>query len=79
MKKVVVFFMFIAGMSMISKGIYGFFPFEIKPISENNYSYDLGHNVGYVVGNLGRIVLGIFMIKYSYTKFSDENKMQENN
>ncbi|MFV8334599.1 hypothetical protein ACNQF7_00790 [Flavobacterium sp. RSP29] len=72
MKKIVLLFMFIAGMSMISKGIYGFFPFEILPISENNFSYDLGHNIGYVVGNLGRIALGILLIKYGYQAFLEE-------
>ncbi len=72
MKKVFMFFMFIVGISMISKGIFNFFPFEIKSISNASDAYNFGHAIGYITGKIGKIALGVLMIKYGYQIYLEE-------
>jgi hypothetical protein len=79
MKKIFVVFLALCGVGFVLKGIFGFFPLNFRTISENNFSYDLGHNFGYLTAKVAKIIVGIFLIKYTYDWFSDENKMQENN
>ena len=70
MKKIFYFIVFIGGINMISKGIYGLFALNIVEIFETNVAYNYGNLLGKVV----RVVIGIFLIKYGYESYCNEKR-----
>ena len=79
MKKVFVIFLALCGIGMVIKGFYNFFPLNFHSILDNNIAYSIGHNLGVVFRKIAKIIIGIFLIKYCYDWFSDENQLQKTN
>jgi hypothetical protein len=76
MKKGFVIFLALCGIGMVIKGIFNFYPFNFSSL-DNNIAYNIGHNFGVVFRKIAKIVIGVFLIKYSYDWFSDEIKIQK--
>ena len=55
--------MFVFGTILIIKGVFNFFPFEIKSNVNASEAYNSGHIVGYIIGKFGKIALGVLMLK----------------
>jgi hypothetical protein len=69
MKNVFMYSMFILGTILIIKGVFNFFPFEIKSNVNVSEAYNSGHILGYIVGKFGKIALGVLMLKYGYQTY----------
>ena len=69
MKKVFMYSMCIFGTMLIIKGVFNFFPFEIKSNVNTSDAYNIGHVLGYIIGKFGKIALGLMMIKYGYETY----------
>ena len=61
--------MCIFGTMLIIKGVFNFFPFEIKSNVNISDAYNIGHVLGYIIGKFGKIALGLMMIKYGYETY----------
>ena len=61
--------MCIFGTMLIIKGVFNFFPFEIKSNVNTSDAYNIGHVLGYIIGKFGKIALGLMMIKYGYETY----------
>ena len=61
--------MFIFGTILITKGVFNFFPFDIKLNVNASEAYNSGHIVGYIIGKFGTIALGVLMLKYGYESY----------
>jgi len=72
MKNVFVYSMFIFGTLLVIKGIFNFFPFEIRSTENSSNAYNYGHAAGYVIGKFGKIALGLMMIKYGYKTYLEQ-------
>ena len=72
MKNVFMYSMFIFGTILIIKGVFNFFPFEIKSNVNASEAYNSGHIVGYIIGKFGKIALGVLMLKYGYQTYLEE-------
>ena len=72
MKNLFMYFMFIFGTILIIKGVFNFFPFEIKSNINASEAYNSGHIVGYVIGKFGKTALGVLMLKYGYQTYLEE-------
>ena len=66
------YFMFIFGTSLVIKGGFNFFPFEIRSNENSSDAYNYGHAAGYVVGKFAKIALGLQMIKYGYETYLEQ-------
>ena len=64
--------MFVFGTILIIKGVFNFFPFEIKSNVNASEAYNSGHILGYVIGKFGKIALGVLMLKYGYQTYLEE-------
>ena len=64
--------MCIFGTMLIIKGVFNFFPFEIKSNVNASEAYNSGHIVGYIIGKFGKIALGVLMLKYGYQTYLEE-------
>lgn len=69
MKNVFMYSMFILGTILIIKGVFNFFPFEIKSNVNASDAYNSGHILGYIIGKFGKIALGVLMLKYGYQTY----------
>lgn len=69
MKNVFMYSMFVFGTILITKGVFNFFPFEIKSNVNASEAYNSGHIVGYIIGKFGKIALGVLMLKYGYESY----------
>lgn len=69
MKNVFMYSMFVFGTILIIKGVFNFFPFEIKSNVNASEAYNSGHIVGYIIGKFGTIALGVLMLKYGYESY----------
>jgi hypothetical protein len=69
MKNVFMYSMFFFGTILIIKGVFNFFPFEIKSNVNASEAYNSGHILGYIIGKFGKIALGVLMIKYGYETY----------
>ena len=69
MKNVFMYSMFIFGTILITKGVFNFFPFDIKLNVNASEAYNSGHIVGYIIGKFGTIALGVLMLKYGYESY----------
>jgi hypothetical protein len=69
MKNVFMYSMFILGTILIIKGVFNFFPFEIKSNVNASEAYNSGHILGYIIGKFGKIALGVLMLKYGYQTY----------
>lgn len=69
MKNVFMYSMFVFGIILIIKGVFNFFPFEIKSNVNASEAYNSGHIVGYIIGKFGKIALGVLMLKYGYESY----------
>jgi len=72
MKKVFMYSMCIFGTMLIIKGVFNFFPFEIKSNVNTSNAYNIGHVLGYIIGKFGKIALGVLMLKYGYQTYLEE-------
>ena len=72
MKKVFMYSMCIFGTMLIIKGVFNFFPFEIKSNVNTSNAYNIGHILGYIIGKFGKIALGVLMLKYGYQTYLEE-------
>ena len=61
--------MFIFGTILLIKGVFNFFPFEIKSNVNASEAYNYGHTIGYIIGKFGKIALGLMMVKYGYKTY----------
>lgn len=77
MKNIFMYFMFIFGTILIIKGVFNFFPFEIKSNINASEAYNSGHIVGYIIGKFGKIALGVLMLKYGYQTCLEEKRRTE--
>ena len=77
MKKVFMYSMGILGIMLIIKGIFNFFPFEIKSSVNASDAYNFGHVLGYIIGKFGNIALGVLMLKYGYQTYFEEKTRTE--
>jgi hypothetical protein len=57
---------------LIIKGIFNFFPFEIRSSKNSNDAYNYGHAASYVVGKFAKIALVLMMIKYGYKTYLEQ-------
>lgn len=64
--------MCIFGTMLIIKGVFNFFPFEIKSNVNTSDAYNIGHILGYIIGKFGKIALGVLMLKYGYQTYLEE-------
>lgn len=64
--------MCIFGTMLIIKGVFNFFPFEIKSNVNTSNAYNIGHVLGYIIGKFGKIALGVLMLKYGYQTYLEE-------
>ena len=64
--------MCIFGTMLIIKGVFNFFPFEIKSNVNTSNAYNIGHILGYIIGKFGKIALGVLMLKYGYQTYLEE-------
>ena len=64
--------MCIFGTMLIIKGVFNFFPFEIKSNVNTSDAYNIGHVLGYIIGKFGKIALGVLMLKYGYQTYLEE-------
>lgn len=64
--------MCILGTMLIIKGVFNFFPFEIKSNVNTSNAYNIGHVLGYIIGKFGKIALGVLMLKYGYQTYLEE-------
>jgi hypothetical protein len=62
MKKSQVVLLILVGFASSFKGILGFFNLEFSSISNNNVSYNLGHNFGIVFEKVIFIAFGIMIL-----------------
>ncbi|MDO8315935.1 MAG: hypothetical protein Q7T12_00230 [Flavobacterium sp.] len=62
----------IFGTMLIIKGVFNFFPFEIKSNVNTSDAYNIGHVLGYIIGKFGKIALGVLMLKYGYQTYLEE-------
>lgn len=69
MKNIFMYSLFVFGTLLVIKGVFNFFPFEIRSNENSSNAYNYGHAVGYVIGKIGKIALGIVMIKYGYETY----------
>ena len=69
MKNIFMYVMFVLGTMLIITGIFNFLPFEIKSNTNFGNAYNLGHNVGYIIGKFIKIILGLLMLKYGYETY----------
>ncbi|MFV8270353.1 hypothetical protein ACNQGP_10525 [Flavobacterium sp. GT2N3] len=69
MKNVFMYSMFIFGTLLVIKGIFNFFPFEIRSNENFSDAYNYGHVAGYVIDKFAKIALGLMMIKYGYETY----------
>ena len=72
MKNVFMYSMCIFGTMLIIKGVFNFFPFEIKLNVNTSDAYNIGHVLGYIIGKFGKIALGVLMLKYGYQTYLEE-------
>lgn len=72
MKNVFMYSMCIFGTMLIIKGVFNFFPFEIKSNVNTSDAYNIGHILGYIIGKFGKIALGVLMLKYGYQTYLEE-------
>jgi hypothetical protein len=72
MKNVFMYSMCIFGTMLIIKGVFNFFPFEIKSNVNTSNAYNIGHVLGYIIGKFGKIALGVLMLKYGYQTYLEE-------
>ena len=72
MKNVFMYSMCIFGTMLIIKGVFNFFPFEIKSNVNTSDAYNIGHVLGYIIGKFGKIALGVLMLKYGYQTYLEE-------
>jgi hypothetical protein len=79
MKKTFVIFLALCGIIMVINGVLNFFSLDFSVISENSVAYSLGHNVGVIFRKSAKIIIGVFLIKYCYDWFRDENHVQKTN
>ncbi|MDP3681291.1 MAG: hypothetical protein Q8R22_10725 [Flavobacterium sp.] len=77
MKNLFMYFMFIFGTILIIKGVFNFFPFEIKSNINESEAYNSGHIVGYVIGKFGKIALGVLILKYGYQTYLEGKRRTE--
>ena len=77
MKNVFMYSMFIFGTILITKGVFNFFPFDIKSNVNASEAYNSGHSVGYIIGKFGRIALGVLMLKYGYQTYLEGKRRTE--
>ncbi|MFV8392680.1 hypothetical protein [Flavobacterium sp. LB2P6] len=69
MKNIFIYSMYIFGTLLIIKGVFSFFPFEIKSSVNASDAYNYGHTIGYVIGKFAEIALGLMIIKYGYETY----------
>ena len=69
--------MFIFGTILIIKGVFNFFPFEIKLNVNTSDAYNIGHVLGYIIGKFGKIALGVLMLKYGYQSYLQGKRRTE--
>ena len=69
MKNIFMYVMFIFGTILIIKGVFNFFPFEIKSNVNASEAYNSGHSVGYIIGKFIKIILGLLMLKYGHETY----------
>ena len=77
MKNVFMYSTFIFGTILITKGVFNFFPFDIKSNVNASEAYNFGHSVGYIIGKFGTIALGVLMLKYGYQTYLEGKRRTE--
>ena len=71
------YFMFIFGTLLVIKGVFNFFPFEIRSNENSSDAYNFGHVLGYIIGKFGKIALGVLMLKYGYQTYLETKTRTE--
>ncbi|MFV8371322.1 hypothetical protein [Flavobacterium sp. LB2P74] len=69
MKNIFMYSLFVFGALLVIKGVFNFFPFEIRSNENSSDAYNYGHTIGYVIGKFAEIALGLMIINYGYEAY----------